>query len=37
MGFELSIGIRREGSVNGVSFSITKGTVWTTDQVVEGP
>ena len=36
-GFELSIGIRREGSVNGVSFSITKGTVWTTDQVVEGP
>jgi hypothetical protein len=35
-GFELSIGTRREGNVDGVRFSITKGTVWTTDQLVGG-
>ncbi len=33
-GFELSVGVQREGKVDGASFSISKGTVWTTDQIV---
>ena len=35
-GFELAIGIQREGTVAGTHFSISKGTVWTTDQRVGG-
>ena len=34
-GFELTIGVEREGIVDGVKYSISKGTVYTTDRVVK--
>jgi len=34
-GFELAIGVERGGTVDGVNFTISKGTVYTTDGVIK--